>query len=47
MIVITTIKKILNYLLLVLKILSITFVIVLTIDFFIGDRILNLIDPYL
>ena len=47
MIVITTIKKILDYLLLVLKILSITFIIILVIDFFIGHKILNLIDPYL
>ena len=41
------IKKILAYLILVLKIISITFIIVLAIDFFIGEKILNIIDPYL
>ena len=41
------IKKILAYLILLLKIISITFIIVLAIDFFVGSKILGIIDPYL
>jgi hypothetical protein len=40
-------KKIFTYLILILKIISITFIIVLAIDFFVGNKILGIIDPYL
>jgi len=41
------IKKILAYLTSVLKIILITFIIILAIDFFIGNKIFGIIDPYL